>query len=167
MQHGPTNDRMVQNVLLIWLDNSIDVNSADGQSKMFELQRISDTIYTFDDQDQCIDFLTDTHTDEAYMIISGALSQNIVPVIQNVAQLKSIFILCQEQTDLSHGLKIGLKSKVSLQILHLYVTLLRKLHISLNRTPLLLASWNQMKMSPVKIWINLIIHSCIHKSLKK
>ena len=62
---------MVQNVLLIWLDSNIDNNSADCRNTTMQLRRAVNSINTFTDGDQCIQFLEDMNQEKACMIISG------------------------------------------------------------------------------------------------
>src|SRR4051812_21362293 len=73
------NIQMVQNVLLIWLDKNIDDNNADCRNTISQLRRAVNTINTFTDGDQCIQFLESKANEKACMIISGALGQRIVP----------------------------------------------------------------------------------------
>lgn len=80
------------NIRLIWLDTNINKNHADY------LRNIINDVCIFTDVDQCIDFLTDISREQVFLIISGALCQNIVPLIHNVIQLHTIFLLCQNQT---------------------------------------------------------------------
>jgi hypothetical protein len=85
---------MVQNVLLIWLDNNIDDNNTDCRIAIAQLRRAVNTINTFTDGDECIQFLDSMGDEKACMIISGSLGQHIVPRIHNKSQIDSIFIFC-------------------------------------------------------------------------
>jgi tetratricopeptide (TPR) repeat protein len=89
--------RRVQNVLLIWLDKSIDINSSDCQNTIRQLRCIVNTINTFTDSDQCIQFLESTGEENICMIISGALGQHIVPRIHGMSQVNSIFIFSDDK----------------------------------------------------------------------
>jgi tetratricopeptide (TPR) repeat protein len=91
------NGQMVQNVLLIWLDNSIDENSADCCNTLTQLRRIVNTINTYTDGDQCIEFLQSLDNAKACMIISGSLGQHMVPRVHDMSQMDSIFILCRNK----------------------------------------------------------------------
>ena len=88
----------VQNLLLIWLDNNINDNNADCRNTISQLRRVVNSINTFTDADQCVDFLTDIYSENVCIIISGALCQNVVPLIHDVAQLHTIFIFCENKT---------------------------------------------------------------------
>ena len=89
--------QMVQNVLLIWLDNNINDNSADCRNTINQLRRTVNTVNIFTDADQCVDFLTTIDNEKACMIISGSLSQHIVPCIHTMSQVDSIFIFCENK----------------------------------------------------------------------
>ena len=88
------NVKMVQNVLLIWLDSNIDDSNADCRNTVSKLQRVVNSISTFTDGDQCIEFINSMNDEKACMIISGALGQHIVPRVHNLSQVDSIFIFC-------------------------------------------------------------------------
>jgi hypothetical protein len=67
----PINVQMVQNVLLIWLDQRIDDNSADCRNTITQLRRSVNTINTSTDGEQCIHFLENMVNEKVCMIISG------------------------------------------------------------------------------------------------
>src|SRR5215475_768280 len=74
------NIKMMQNILLIWLDNKIDEeNNADCRNTITQLRHVVNTINTFTNGNQCIEFLENIADEKACMIISGSLGQHIVP----------------------------------------------------------------------------------------
>lgn len=83
---------MVQNVLLIWLDSSIDEKSADCKNILTELQRIVNGINTFTDSNECIQFVDAIADNHVCIIMSDSFCSNIVPRIHNMAQVDSILI---------------------------------------------------------------------------
>jgi tetratricopeptide (TPR) repeat protein len=88
------NIRMVQNVMLVWLDSSIDKDNTDCQNTITQLRRTVNDVNTFTDGDQCIEFINTITNNKACMIISGSLGQHIVPRVHNMSQVDSIFIFC-------------------------------------------------------------------------
>ena len=88
------NSQMVENVLLVWLDGKINANSSDCQSTIIQLRSVVNTIHTFIDGEECVDFLGDVVDEKVCMIISGSFGQNIVPLVHNMPQVDSIFIFC-------------------------------------------------------------------------
>jgi hypothetical protein len=87
----------VQNFLLVWLDSNIDQSNDDLCSSINQLRRIVNTVDSFTDTDECIDFLTQIKDEKVFIIISGSLSQHIVPCIHSISQLDSIYVLYQEK----------------------------------------------------------------------
>ena len=86
--------QMVQNVLLIWLDGNVDENNSDCRNTITQLRRSMNTINIFTDSEECLQFLKDMQDEKSCMIISGALGQQIVPRIHDLAQVDTIFIFC-------------------------------------------------------------------------
>jgi hypothetical protein len=51
------NVKMVQNVVLIWLDSNISDSNSDCRNTLAQLRRVVNTIGMFTDGDQCIKFI--------------------------------------------------------------------------------------------------------------
>jgi tetratricopeptide (TPR) repeat protein len=89
---------MVQNFHLVWLDGSIhEVNSDDCRNSITRLRQVVNTVNTFTDVDECIDFITNTQEERTFMVISGALSEIIVPIVQEISQISSVYIFCENK----------------------------------------------------------------------
>ena len=88
---------MAANILLIWLDASIDENNAACQNTITHLRRTVNTINTFTDSQECIEFLEDMVDEKVCMIISGSLGQQMMPRVHNLSQVDSIFIFCNNK----------------------------------------------------------------------
>jgi tetratricopeptide (TPR) repeat protein len=86
--------KMVQNVLLIWLDSNIDDNDEDCRNTVNQLRRVVNTIDKFTDGEECVEFIESMIDEKACMIISGSLGEHIVPRIHDMSQVDSIFIFC-------------------------------------------------------------------------
>src|SRR5271167_4305292 len=85
--------RIVQNFLLIWLDSSIDeANDNDCRKIITELRQVINTVNTFTDVDECIDFITDIKKEKIFLILSEAFFQTKVPVIHEMPQISFIYI---------------------------------------------------------------------------
>ena len=53
-------DRMIQNFHLVWLDADIDeTHNEDCRNSISQLRQVVNTVNTFVDADECIDFITD------------------------------------------------------------------------------------------------------------
>jgi hypothetical protein len=88
------NIKMVQNVVLIWLDSNADDNNEDCRNTVAQLRRVVNDINTFGDGEQCIQFINTINDNKVCMIISGSLGEHIVPRVHNMSQVDSIFIFC-------------------------------------------------------------------------
>ena len=100
LRHRRINMRMVQNVLLIWLDASIDEDNDDDYHNIItQLQGVVNNINTFTDGEQCIEFLEtiDSKSNKACVIISDSLGEHIVSRVHKLPQVDSIFIFCSNE----------------------------------------------------------------------
>jgi hypothetical protein len=89
--------RMVQNIRLIWLDSNIDDHNEDYHNTISQLRRVVNTINTFIDGDQCVQFINNIDNEKACVLISGLLGEHIVPRVHDMSQVDSIFIFCSNQ----------------------------------------------------------------------
>jgi tetratricopeptide (TPR) repeat protein len=89
---------MVQNFHLVWLDGSIDeINNDDCRNSITQLRQVVNTVNTFIDVDECIDFITDIKEEKTLIILSGVFSQIMIPIVQEISQVSSIYIFCKNQ----------------------------------------------------------------------
>ena len=91
------NKRMVQNALLIWVDSNMDEKSKDCQNTIAHLRQVMNTISTFTNAQECIEFLQEIKDDKVCMIISGSFGKHIVPRVHDMFQVDSIFIFCHNK----------------------------------------------------------------------
>src|SRR3984957_16921242 len=90
----PSRIRIAQNFTLIWLDSNINESDIDFKYSLTQLRQIVNTIDTFTDADQCVNFFIELKDEKMFIIVSGALGQSIVPLIHDVSQLDSIYVFC-------------------------------------------------------------------------
>ena len=94
----PANARMVQNFHLVWLDESIDkINNDDCRNSITKLRQVVNTVNTFTDVDECIDFITDIERGTAFMMVSESFSKIIVPVVKDIYQVSSVYIYSENK----------------------------------------------------------------------
>jgi len=90
----PRIQRIIQNFHLVWLDGNINENDDDCRNSIQKLKQVVNTVNTFVDFDECIDFINKIPEETAFMITSGALGQTTVPAIHNKKQVSVIYIFC-------------------------------------------------------------------------
>jgi tetratricopeptide (TPR) repeat protein len=89
--------RMIQNFHLVWLDESIDeLNNDNCRNSIAKLHQVVNTVDTFTDVDECIDFINSIE-ETTFMIYSGALGQTTIPVVHNKSQVNTIYIFCENK----------------------------------------------------------------------
>jgi hypothetical protein len=92
--HQPPNVRMVQNFLATWLDASIDeAHNEDCRNSITKLRQVANTVSTFTDTDECIDYITDITIEKTFLIVSETFSDIIIPIAQDIPQVVSIYII--------------------------------------------------------------------------
>jgi hypothetical protein len=84
--------RIVQNFLLIWLDIHINETDENFQNSLAHLRPIVNSIFTFTDSDQCIDFLRNIKDEKIFLIICGTLDDHIISIIHDINQLDCIYV---------------------------------------------------------------------------
>jgi len=90
----PRIQRIIQNFHLVWLDGNINENDDDCRHSIQKLKQVVNTVNTFVDVDECIDFINKIPEETAFMITSGAFGQTVVPAIHNKKQVNAIYIFC-------------------------------------------------------------------------
>ncbi|CAF5005594.1 unnamed protein product, partial [Rotaria sp. Silwood1] len=68
-------------------------------SSVNDLRHIVDTVFTFYDPDQCIDYITDINNEKIFFIMSGSFGIDIVPLIYELQQIEAIYVFyCNTHT---------------------------------------------------------------------
>jgi len=84
---------IAQNFLLIWIDASIDESKQDYQHTLTQLRSVANDINIFTTQDAAIDFLTEDHGKNIFLIVESTLGQHLLPLIHDIPQLDAIYLL--------------------------------------------------------------------------
>ena len=103
--------RIIQNVLLIWMDPEIDQSNMDCQNTLAQLQNIVNGVHIFTKRDECIDFLTEVNFMKVFLIIEGTLGQKILPLIHDIPQLDGVYIFDSKKSSPEQWAKTWVKVK--------------------------------------------------------
>jgi tetratricopeptide (TPR) repeat protein len=106
-----TRQRIVQNFLLIWLDTKLDQSKKECQNIVVQLRNVINEVIIFTERDECIDFLTDVRDMKIFLIIEGALCQQILPLIHDIPQLDAVYILCKNKSRYEQWAEAWIKVK--------------------------------------------------------
>ena len=81
---------------LVWLDASVNSNE-ENRSAQKDLQATIHQVKPCEQPEPCQKFIESvSKTDRIVLIVSGSLSQHIIPRVHNLEQLLSIYIYCHE-----------------------------------------------------------------------
>ncbi|CAF1281675.1 unnamed protein product [Didymodactylos carnosus] len=89
---------LLQNFLLLWLDAKLDESNPDFRHSITQLRRTVDTIETFRDSAECLEYISNFEDEKAFLIVSGDLTDKIVPRIHGIPQIYAIYIFCRKQS---------------------------------------------------------------------
>jgi tetratricopeptide (TPR) repeat protein len=88
---------LVQNYLLIWVDDNIDLENEDCENTLTKLRGVVRKVDHCTTPAECIEFLNKMDDEKAFVIVSGALGQRLVPDIHDMAQVRAIYIFCSNK----------------------------------------------------------------------
>ncbi|CAF2683234.1 unnamed protein product [Rotaria sp. Silwood2] len=103
--------KLFRNFLLIWLDANIDESSEHYHNSIKHLRCTVNTIETFQDTEECVDYVSKFQNEKAFLIISGALCQTVVPRIHQITQVYSVYVFCRKQEKYEEWVKNWSKVK--------------------------------------------------------
>jgi hypothetical protein len=88
---------ILQNHQLVWLNAHIDESNVFYQNDIIQLQTIVNSMDTFIDPDQCVNYLTDIAPEKVFMIVSKTISEEMIPLIYDISQLDAIYIFSENE----------------------------------------------------------------------
>lgn len=103
--------RHLQNFLLIRLDPAIDQTNKDWHHTLAQLRNIVDDVHLFTQCDECVDFLTDIVDKRVFLVVEGVLGEKLLPLIHDIPQLHTIYILYGNKTSCEEWVKTWVKVK--------------------------------------------------------
>lgn len=77
-----------------YVDNAIVVTLDVQKNDVFELSELGYSIESFTDQNECVDFISNTEDERIMLIISDWLSDLLVPILHDKPAIQSISIFC-------------------------------------------------------------------------
>ena len=101
--------RTIENCIVVWLDAAIEQSN---QDKCFvSLRGAINEINFFTELNQCIQFLHGIDEDKVFVIASGSLGAQLVPIIHTLPQLEGIYVFCSKKELHEHWTKSWSKMK--------------------------------------------------------
>ncbi|CAF1271452.1 unnamed protein product [Adineta ricciae] len=88
--------RVLRNIALLWLDPNMNVDNDEYKYLLTQTSKIIDTVELHNDSDQCIDFCTDLQHTKVFIILQYPLAQQLIPLVHDIPQIYSIYVLCND-----------------------------------------------------------------------
>ena len=89
--------RILQNFQLIWLDSDFNETNPHFKKLLENLHQTVTSITTFTDADECVDFMDKIEEGRVFLIVSGSLGRHVVPCIEAMSQLESVYVFCDNK----------------------------------------------------------------------
>ncbi|CAF2059488.1 unnamed protein product [Rotaria magnacalcarata] len=86
--------KIVQNFVLVWLDSNINIMQQDCQYTISELYKIYNSFTLFTDLEECRKFIEKPRDEQIFLIVSGKIGENLVPLVHQNARLDSVYVFC-------------------------------------------------------------------------
>jgi hypothetical protein len=84
--------QMAQNFVVVLLNLETNYSNENIDRSINQLQYVTQSVRSFTNSNQCIDFITDAVDEKVFLIVSGPHIQQFVSNIEDVNQLYSIYI---------------------------------------------------------------------------
>lgn len=80
----------------LWLDQSVNTTQ-DNLETQKELRQVINHLRTFNDMDECEQYIRQITKEKVVLIVSGALGQELVPRLHDLPQFSACYVFCQDQ----------------------------------------------------------------------
>ncbi|UJR23856.1 hypothetical protein I4U23_026831 [Adineta vaga] len=80
----------------LWVDQNIH-STKDNRDTQEELRQIINHLRTFDNADECEQYIRQIKNEKVILIVSGGLGRNIIPRIHDLSQFSACYVFCQDK----------------------------------------------------------------------
>lgn len=109
MADNNANGNVNNNFIVVWLDKEIEKSKENQDSKALIRHTVRNQLKTFENPDDCIDYISDESSKRIYFIVSGSFGWHIVPLIYHLPQIKTIYVFCVKRQRAEEWAKPNLK----------------------------------------------------------
>jgi hypothetical protein len=89
--------RIIENFVVVWLDPQVDEFKDDYEKSITQLRRIVNSIKTYNDIDECLQFLRTIKDERIFVIVSGGLGRQIIDSLQTMRTVVTVYIFCYDE----------------------------------------------------------------------
>ncbi|CAF3990748.1 unnamed protein product [Didymodactylos carnosus] len=78
---------------VVWLDANMDQTKDCIDTKVYLHEGIN-YLRTFNNPDNCIDYITSIQNEKVFFIVSGSMGEIVAPLIDDIQQIHSVYVFC-------------------------------------------------------------------------
>ena len=93
---GPPNNSNLESFACLWLDQNVN-STDDNLETQQQLRQVINHLQTFDDGDQCEQYIGKIKQEKIVFIVSGSLGQEVIPRIHSLPQLLTCYVFLWKQ----------------------------------------------------------------------
>ena len=80
----------------LWLDQSVN-STEDNLVTQKELRQVINHLRTFDNSDECEQYILKITQEKVILIVSGSLGRQVVPGLHDLPQFAACYVFCQDK----------------------------------------------------------------------
>jgi hypothetical protein len=80
----------------LWLDQNIN-STEDNLETQKELRQVINHLRTFNDGNQCEQYIQQVNHEKVVLIVSGSLGRQVVPRLHSLSQFSACYVFCQDK----------------------------------------------------------------------
>ena len=92
-------------ITLVWLDSANSVSEENIENSISRLMHLVNSVKRFAVLDDCVNFIVSNSDIQIFMIVSHEFCQRITLMVQELAQVQSIYILCDDNSKYEYWIK--------------------------------------------------------------
>ena len=89
--------RIVENFVVLWLDTTLKNSNEDIANSIRQLRSIVNLVKTFTHTTRCLEYMASIRQERIFLIISGSLGEQVIPMFEDHKQIDSIYIFCDNK----------------------------------------------------------------------
>jgi hypothetical protein len=92
---SPTTSNL-ESFACLWLDQNVNLTQ-DNRDTQNELRQVINHLRTFDNGDECEQYIRKITQEKVVLIVSGSLGRQVVPRLHDLQQVSACYVFCQDQ----------------------------------------------------------------------
>ncbi len=89
-------DSNLESFACLWLDQNVN-STQDNRDTLQELRQVINHLRTFNDSDECEQYIRQITKEKVVLIVSGALGRQVVPRLHDLPQFSACYVYCQDK----------------------------------------------------------------------